>query len=278
VREWLLKQGYPLEMHVAKVLREAGYEVSQGEYYSDEESGKAREVDLIASFEVPIRGQEKGIYLTFVIECKVAPKPWVVFLGDWASRPLLFFDAMTNPAGGVLLNSREEFSDLPAQGIINGPEFVAYGATIAFKEGKQGDQDQAYRACLTAAKAAAYYSDKEPSAGRSGIREWATLTVPVVVIRGTIFSASLATTGDLEIQPVERARLVLNNPELAISIIEVVTDTHLVDLVITVKKEMEDIAEACAIDPTILTRSPIAELRWPPRKERGGQHETSNGG
>jgi hypothetical protein len=267
VRDWLLKQGYPFEMWVAKVFRETGFEVSQGEYYSDEESGKTREVDLVASLEVPINGQGKGIYLTLVVECKVAPKPWVVFVGDQASRPLLFFDGVTNPAGGVLLNSRIEFPDLAAKGIINGPEHVAYGATIAFKEGKQDDQDQAYRACLTAAKAARYYSAKEPLADPSGIQDWATLTLPVIVIRGTMFAASLAATGDLELQPVERVRLALSNPELPISIIEVVAETHLEELVGTIKREIESIAEACASDPKILMRSPIPELRWPPRRQ-----------
>ncbi|MGA3117871.1 MAG: hypothetical protein ABSF90_25990 [Syntrophobacteraceae bacterium] len=49
IREWPDKQGYPLEMTVARAFQEAGFYVSSSEYYLDADEKKPREIDVIAS-------------------------------------------------------------------------------------------------------------------------------------------------------------------------------------------------------------------------------------
>jgi len=78
IAEWLKTQGYPLEMEVAHIFKDAGFEVSSAEYYVDAEEQKPREIDVLASMSVQIQGTL--FQLAYVVECK-SPKesPWVSF-------------------------------------------------------------------------------------------------------------------------------------------------------------------------------------------------------
>ena len=49
IEEWLLSQGYPLEMQVASEWRNSGFSVTQSHYYSDPENTSLREIDIVAS-------------------------------------------------------------------------------------------------------------------------------------------------------------------------------------------------------------------------------------
>jgi hypothetical protein len=77
-RKWVLEQGYPLEMHAAKVFREVGFEVQQAQLYSDSKSGKWREIDLVV-----ISPDLMGVTrITFAVECKSSSKPWILFTSN----------------------------------------------------------------------------------------------------------------------------------------------------------------------------------------------------
>src|SRR4051812_9407117 len=79
VSDWLEKEGYPLEMHVAAEFIKAGFQVAQSVFYVDEETKSTREVDLMAFINYPIGTG----WLTFsiVIECKASKsKPWIAFI------------------------------------------------------------------------------------------------------------------------------------------------------------------------------------------------------
>src|SRR6476469_3471123 len=68
VRTWLDKQGFPLEMRTASAFRAAGFDVRQSSYYVDAETGKAREIDVIAYDPDPLMlGLTR---IVFVLECK----------------------------------------------------------------------------------------------------------------------------------------------------------------------------------------------------------------
>jgi len=78
VEEWLLQQGFPLEMRVAKSLRDSQFEVRQSHYYKDSQTGKHREIDILA-----IRSDKIGLVeIAFLIECKTTNKPWVLFTSE----------------------------------------------------------------------------------------------------------------------------------------------------------------------------------------------------
>lgn len=48
MREWLVKEGYPLEYETARELTRAGYKAWQGRYYVDTEDKTHRELDVRA--------------------------------------------------------------------------------------------------------------------------------------------------------------------------------------------------------------------------------------
>src|SRR5688572_25576331 len=76
--EWLDKQGYPLEMRVAKLFMKKGFFVRQSPYYLDKETDVRRELDLVASRDFTFNN--RAIRYTFAIECKNnREKPWVAF-------------------------------------------------------------------------------------------------------------------------------------------------------------------------------------------------------
>ena len=70
IYDWLNKQGYPLEMEVAKSFQEAEFQVSQSEYYIDPESEDSREVDVVASASKSYF--RKVVKIKFIVECKVS--------------------------------------------------------------------------------------------------------------------------------------------------------------------------------------------------------------
>jgi hypothetical protein len=71
VEEWISKEGYPLEMQVAQIFQEAGYSVTQSDYYEDFETGKHREIDVTASrLSTP---ELQYIFQPCRVECRIGP-------------------------------------------------------------------------------------------------------------------------------------------------------------------------------------------------------------
>ena len=74
IKDWLEGQGFSLEMQAASAFRAAGFEVRQSSYYSDSETGKGREIDVVARDPDTL-----GVVdITFIVECKSTKKPWVI--------------------------------------------------------------------------------------------------------------------------------------------------------------------------------------------------------
>lgn len=280
VLEWLQKQGYPLEMAVANAFRETGYKVSQAEYYVDPESGKAREIDVVAEIDVPIKRHVRGIRVTLVIECKMAPKPWVFFSSQPAEvRPLSKFDALANGTGQKLLSNRTEIVALPEGGLLNGPATVAHAVTVAFRTSVD-EPDQAYRASVTVARAAKYRASKPAPFSYSMLQqreEWAILTLPMIVLGGALYSASLASNGKLVVEKVQRARLALKNPDLghAVTFIDVIGQEVLASNALAFLEEVKAIAAFCEEHSEILTERALGARRRVQEIARGGSLEGS---
>jgi hypothetical protein len=78
VKTWLENQRYPLEMSVASEFYKHGFSVKQSSYYIYPETGKSREIDVMAA-----KSLFTGNYsakIRFVVECKASKKkPWVIF-------------------------------------------------------------------------------------------------------------------------------------------------------------------------------------------------------
>ncbi len=84
VADWLKKEGYPLEMKVADIFRRNGFGVDQSSYFIDPETGKMREMDVIAT---AIDKYTSNINISWVIECKSSKKyPWILFTSKHAAE------------------------------------------------------------------------------------------------------------------------------------------------------------------------------------------------
>jgi hypothetical protein len=73
VSEWLTEQGYPLELRVAQAFTGAGAEVKQAEYFKDSETGKFREIDVVATFRRAAQGEPRSVFPTRVRPNTQAP-------------------------------------------------------------------------------------------------------------------------------------------------------------------------------------------------------------
>src|ERR671928_1315389 len=77
IAEWLNEGGYPLELYVAKTLKELGFFCSKSLFFSDAESQKAREIDVVASKSVH-NELKQTLFLKLVTECKKSSNAFVV--------------------------------------------------------------------------------------------------------------------------------------------------------------------------------------------------------
>src|SRR4051794_23069109 len=76
LKEWLGKQGYPLEMAVGRAFPERGVRVTPPHYFPDSKTGEQREIDVLATRQREIDG--RILRMVLVIECKFkADMPWL---------------------------------------------------------------------------------------------------------------------------------------------------------------------------------------------------------
>lgn len=79
VKRWLDEEsGYPLEMTTAAALEAAGFEIVQGDYFPDTNTGSLREIDVTGYLTHAGGGLQVSVAL--LIECKSSvDKPWLLF-------------------------------------------------------------------------------------------------------------------------------------------------------------------------------------------------------
>jgi hypothetical protein len=87
VAEWLNQGGYPLELHVARTLKQQKFFCTKSPFFTDIESNKPREIDLIASFTVSNKFEEH-LELKLVIECRKSSNPFVVLCDNSNKTPV----------------------------------------------------------------------------------------------------------------------------------------------------------------------------------------------
>ncbi len=85
IRDWMERGGRPLEMRVAAEFLKSTQAVEQAPFYTDPESGKPREIDVVALY----AGTERPYRVSVEVECKAKAEPFVVLLPSQydAARP-----------------------------------------------------------------------------------------------------------------------------------------------------------------------------------------------
>jgi hypothetical protein len=208
--QWLDTQGYPLEMRVARAFQREGFRVIQSDYYTDNDTGDSREIDVLAS----IQTSDKDFFIrvTFVVECKLSKdKPWILFSSEecaLADSARVSQRAASSLGRRVLhdLAPDVEVQTLPGFTI---PELPAYGLTQAFSSG----HDVCYGAATAVADAAAAIA-AEASKRQYGPRprEVVEFVFPVIVTEARLFSATLESDSSLAIKEVQSSVLLWRNP------------------------------------------------------------------
>ena len=58
VKDWLKREGYPLEMRCARCFESEGFNISLGEYFNDPATDKRREIDIISTIRREIESEK----------------------------------------------------------------------------------------------------------------------------------------------------------------------------------------------------------------------------
>lgn len=234
VLEWLEKTGFPLEMEAAAAFKGAGFDVRQSFTFLDPREAKGREIDVLAQdpdwFGV--------IEISFVIECKASPNPWVILTSDDALsnyNRLFAFSIMSEAARSALakritgLGKLEQYIKRPSRG--------GYGFRQAF--GKESDQ--AYTATISALTACTSVCKNRESSSIPRIA----FAFPVIVIDAPLFECSLGSDGKLHLIKVEQSEFLSSAylPEQVGCCIKVITRDKLRDFASLAKQLANDIRE-----------------------------------
>ena len=130
--EWLNSQGYPLEMAVAQLFRNSGFWVIQSDFYEDKESGKKREIDIVAHVS---KQSEVLLPLNFgfsvgcCVECKLGKdKPWLLLTSKVLPRYDIRDLAITSDYGFKVLTKALGLSEIKNLNLMQNINY-GYGLT-----------------------------------------------------------------------------------------------------------------------------------------------------
>ncbi len=220
VRKWLNKHGYPLELQAARRFQEAGFAVSHSVFYEDPETGKPREVDIVASKDA--FGGRWGLRVTFVVECKSGQnQSWLLLGGpasriDGAGRLMSAIQSMRAQSLGSFLRRKSPVpeatlwrrSERPARGLIR----VGHG-----------NEDVAYAALMSVAAAAIGQLEFSRQAEESG-DQLAEFVFPLLVVDAPLYRLSLGDGDETVLEPVTNGCVSWRHPAIArpLTVIDVV--------------------------------------------------------
>lgn len=215
VKSWLETQGYPLEMRVASEFRKSEFEVAQSFYYRDEDTGKARELDVFArAFDV--RGY---VNFMFAVECKSSKKPWLILsTNDTLSGNRLFTFAVSDDFTRKILVEKDYLSWL----LENIPWFKkhdlrGYSVRQAFTD--QQEIDVPFAAAISVFKAA--HSLVAPD--KQHHYDKLSFAFPVIVIDSPLFRCTLADDDSLTLEMISQGEFMFDVPGLQFGTIRIVT-------------------------------------------------------
>jgi len=251
LRTWLTNEGYPFELRVGRVLREAGWDVFHGQHYLDAESGKLREVDVTASFG-PYVGDTKGmgmVSIHLICECKVSVgKPWVIFTSQHGDDDLRLAphltvgDASSNAVAYAVFTNRGKFDTL-----VMGSR-IGHGITKAFVESRAADPTGPFAAVMGAMSATAALTNEHYSAllKGSGTTKWLSIYLPIVVVKGQLFEYYLDEANNEVLAECSRAHILTypSGADPAPVLVQVITAEHLIEFAVGSYKEAQFMASA----------------------------------
>lgn len=191
VLDWLQSTGFPLEMTAADAFRQAKFDVRQSSTYSDPETEKGREIDVLAIDPDWVGAVE----IAFVLECKSSSKPWVVLCSDDALanyNRFFAFAVSTDSARKALIQKGPDLKTWPA---IDRSSGGGYG----FRQALLDNKDAAYTAAMNVLKACADLARESESKSYKP----AAIYFPVIVVDAPLFECRLQPGGELALKEVQ---------------------------------------------------------------------------
>lgn len=249
VKDWVEKQGYSLEMRVAKIFKEAGFNVSQFDYYQDFETNKLREIDVSASVKKQIEGIDLRIIL--FIECKYLKKPWVVFTNPRSLNQYYYFvrilqskfnlyewKLQSNLQGRLLARllysmGRENMKKLSCFSI---PKNSGYRITESFRADLNA-KDNAFIATMQVSKSIEAHDTQDDfiyqktiegyekqlydsSVGNRGLKLYCSIAIPIIVVKGKLYECYLGSNNEVEVLETNSSVVLLSPRKLDESLLD----------------------------------------------------------
>ena len=211
ILKWLSENGYPLEMRIARQLGKAQFDVTQSHFYTDYESGKHREIDVLGRLYDFIEPDEyiaiSELETFCTVECKSATNPWVVFTETQPSSWNLE-QAAANEGGEKLIIRASKA--LKTTKLVMRSRVAGHGIAQAFG----GGADIPYSAVMSAMKAAeAKATEAFKEVGINSNMSLSVAVVPAVVISAPLFECRLNDQMEPELRRVRSAALALRYPK-----------------------------------------------------------------
>ena len=268
--EWLEKQGYPLEMRVAKAFQAAGARVIQSEYYVDPVREESREIDIVADWQQWFN--HAIVTITFVIECKSSKdKPWILFVSPDArlSDAARVAQRAASRLGQQVLSTIARESSAQDLFIFRLPDAPAYSITQAFTS----SHDLCYAAATTVASACSAQARAADRPPPQALKRLLNLEVvfPVLVTEARLFEASLQQDSSVSLAERTSGVLLWRNPIVGLphTIIHVLSLPALEQFIAEARTSAERFIALCASDyreaiekaTSTLLASPVGE-RW----------------
>lgn len=177
--KWLMETGFPLEMRVALALSRTGFDVQQSYIYPDPESGKGREIDVIASYPDFIG----RVQVSYVFECKASKNPWIVFTSDAAATNYnkWYGFSVRSSAADKELSDRVPKGLRVLQPYLEQYEVRGYG----FRQAFGNESDPAYSAAVSVLKACHALTQERLNYPRKAF------SFPILVIDSPLYECSL---------------------------------------------------------------------------------------
>lgn len=260
IKSWINKEGYPFEMTVARIFRKHNLQVYESSYYLDSETGKYREIDLLVYYVRHLSGN-RVFNVKFIIECKYAPQPWLLFDSPDGAYKNLTIDYLIkgNTSGQEFLRQFGSYDKTSTEGnLFIYDSNIGYGLIETMKNKNEGRIDLAYKSVDAAFKVVEHEIDKNKE--NHHVCE---LYIPIVVIKGKLFKCSQDDKEETHVNEINHANLLWKKKldTLGFGFINIVTIDHLDDLIHKLIKDIK------YIEKEHLDKVNIALNKSKPRKK-----------
>jgi len=202
VLDWLETEGFPTEFRTTMAFRSAGLHARQGVHYRAD--GTPREIDVVA--QRTLSDEELWVRCEFIVECKWASKPWVIFTDEHSriGPAACVAQTMGSNIGSALLWLEAGSSDVQKLTMFATPDMPGFGGRQAFSKG----DDQFYKAMAgvtTAASTLAADYDERRKPGE--LPQHAVCVFPIIVVEGALFRSFYhADCGEMQVEPTSHVR------------------------------------------------------------------------